>query len=232
MRVSQIERLVARTTADAWIVAAGSREVLEWFAASGLPTMALFGRRRGLPLAGVGPNQPRALAELTDHLVRLGHRRIVLIVRRLRRLPEPGASEQAFLGALTAAGLATGSYNLPDWEETPPGLYRMLESLFKVSPPTAVIVDESPLFAAVHQFVTRRRLLVPEDVSLASTDPSPDFAWHQPAVTHIRWDLRPVIRRIMRWAGNIARGKEDRRQTLIKAEIVEGGTIGPVAKGR
>ena len=38
-------------------------------------------------------------------------------------------------------------------------------------------------------------------------------------------------RRIVRWADNVARGKDDRRQTLTKAEFVEGGTIGPVPGG-
>jgi hypothetical protein len=47
----------------------------------------------------------------------------------------------------------------------------------------------------------------------------------------IRWDYRPVVRRVVRWAANVSHGKDDRRQTLTKAEFVEGGTIGP-AKGR
>jgi DNA-binding LacI/PurR family transcriptional regulator len=232
MQVPQVVRLVARTKADAWIVGAGSRDVLKWFSASGLPVMALFGRRRGLPLAGVGPAQPQAMAGLARHLVELGHRRIVLIVRPTRLLPQPGASERAFLAALEAAGLKTGSYNLPDWNEALPGLQRVLTGLFARTPPTALVVAESPLFSAVQQFVARRRLLVPEDVSLACTDPSPDFAWQQPPVTHIRWDHRPVIRRITRWADNVAHGKDDRRQSLTKAELVEGGTIGPVPIGR
>ena len=41
---------------------------------------------------------------------------------------------------------------------------------------------------------------------------------------------RPVVRRVVRWVNNVARGKNDRRQTLTKAEFVEGGAIGPVAK--
>lgn len=231
MSVPKVERLVARTKADAWIVAAGSREVLEWFAQSGLQTMALFGRRRGLPIAGVGPDQPQAMAGLARHLVRLGHRRIVLIGRRTRLFPKPGTSELAFLAALEEAGVQTGAYSLPEWEETPRGLHRVLTAMFARTHPTALVVAESPLFAAVQQFVASRRLLVPRDVSLACTDPSPDFAWQQPPVTHIRWDHRPVIRRITRWADNVAYGKNDRRQTQTKAEIVEGGTIGPVPRG-
>jgi len=36
-----------------------------------------------------------------------------------------------------------------------------------------------------------------------------------------------VVRRVVRWAANVANGHPDTRQTLTKAEFVEGGTIGP-----
>ena len=39
-----------------------------------------------------------------------------------------------------------------------------------------------------------------------------------------------MVNRIGRWANNISHGKEDTRQTLIDAEFIEGGTVGPVAK--
>jgi hypothetical protein len=42
--------------ADAWIVVAGSREVLEWFARQPLPCLALFDRTGDLPLARTGPD--------------------------------------------------------------------------------------------------------------------------------------------------------------------------------
>jgi hypothetical protein len=55
------------------------------------------------------------------------------------------------------------------------------------------------------------------------------FSECQPSVSHIRWSSsRPVVNRIVRWVRNISEGKEDTRQTMIKAEFVEGGTIGPV----
>jgi hypothetical protein len=44
MRVSRIAKVVERIDAGAWIILAGSREVLEWFADRPVPTFALFGR--------------------------------------------------------------------------------------------------------------------------------------------------------------------------------------------
>ena len=50
-------------------------------------------------------------------------------------------------------------------------------------------------------------------------------------IAHIRYDLHLVLRRVVRWADNVARGKDDRRQSHTKAEFVDGGTIGPARGG-
>ena len=85
-------------------------------------------------------------------------------------------------------------------------------------------------FLAAQQSLMNLGLRVPQDVSLVCTDSDPHFAWMRPSVAHIRWDSRPVVRRIVRWANNVSRGRNDRRQTNTKAEFVEGGTIGPVKR--
>jgi DNA-binding LacI/PurR family transcriptional regulator len=226
MDVRRISRMVERTEADAWVVVSSSREVLEWFVGQGIPAFALFGRRRDLPVAGAGPDKVRAYRDLVRHLVALGHRRIALLALAARRLPEPGLPERAFLEELAAHGIRTGPFNLPDWDENPEGLQRLLDALFKVTPPTALVIDEAYLFHAVKQHISRKRVRIPEEVSLICTDPDRTFDWCRPSIAHIRWDSGLVVRRIVRWAANVSRGKTDLRQSLTPAEFVEGGTIG------
>jgi DNA-binding LacI/PurR family transcriptional regulator/biotin operon repressor len=228
MKVPAIRRLLEKTQAEAWVVLSGSREVLGWFAAQPVRTFSLFGRRRGLTIAAVGPDKPPMYAAATRALIEHGHRHIVLLCRHERRVPEPGRSEHAFLDELRTHGIAPGPYHLPDWDESIDGFHGLLKSLFRITPPTAIIIDEVPFFIAAQQFLAERGLRVPKDVSLVCTDASPNFAWCRPPITHIRWDSRPVVRRIVRWADNVARGKDDRRQSFTKAEFVPGGTIGPV----
>jgi hypothetical protein len=228
MKVPLVENLVKATPADAWVVVGGSREVLEWFAGQPFPAFALFGRRRGLTMAGAGPDKPPAMVAMTQRLIELGHRRIVLLVRAERRLPRPGATERAFLNTLAAHGQQPGCYHMPDWEESIDGFHRCLEELFRLTPPTALIVDEAPFFTAAMQFCAKRGIRVPEDVSLSCCDSDPNFSWCKPPITHIHWDSRPLVRRILRWASNISRDREDHRQTDTKAALIEGGTIGPV----
>lgn len=228
--LERIKRVVADSKADAWVVVSGSMEVLEWFAAQKTPAFALFGRRSTLQIASAGPDKTLAYAAATRHLIGLGHRRIVLMAAAARRLPTPGESELAFLQELESHGIPNGLYNLPDWILSRDGFHDCLESLFRITPPTALILDEAPFFFAALQFLSTRSLRVPQDVSLICTDGDPYFYWHRPSVTHITWEPEPVLRRVLQWADNIANGKEDLRQTLTKAEFVEGGTVGPAPK--
>jgi DNA-binding LacI/PurR family transcriptional regulator/DNA-binding transcriptional regulator YhcF (GntR family) len=221
----RVARFVAAQPADAWVVSAGSREILEWFSAQPLPAIAMYGRFTGLPIAAASPRKIPAQNAAVRKLVALGHRRIVMLVREERRKPYPALAERAFLEELASQGLPTGSYNLPDWNETPAGFLKCLDSLFRHTPPSALIIGDAPLFIPVQQFLARRGILVPDQVSILTVDSDPGFAWCDPVVSHIRWDYRPVVRRVLRWADNVANGKDDRRQTLFEAKLVEGGTM-------
>lgn len=227
MDLRQIKKLVKSTPADAWIVIAGPRPVLEWFARQRLPALAMFGRRGGVSLPGVGPDKVPLISEVTRKLISLGHHRISMIVRAERRHPTPGASERAMLEEMESHGIKTSRFNLPDWDETADGLHHCLEELFRVTPPTALLLNEAAFYAGAFQFLAGRRLRVPDDVSMICCDPDPSFQFWKPAVTHIYWDTKPVVDWIVRWAAKVALGKDDNRQKLTKARLFQGGTIGP-----
>ena len=225
--VPRIVREMAKTPADAWIVEAGSRRLLEWCAGQPTPCLALYGRTGGLQLARTGPDKVEAYRAATRLLIELGHRRIVIIQRGAR---SPAAPERAFLEELAAHGVATSGYNLPNWKETPEGFSQLLERLFLHSPPTALIVDEAPRYIAAAEFLARRGIKVPEQVSLVSTDDDPSLAWCHPPIARMRWDPKPVIRRVVRWVDAVRKGNADRKIINYPAEFIPGGSVGPVRK--
>ena len=227
----RISRFVGETPADAWVVVSASSEILSWFAAQPVPALALFGRRSGLPIASSGLDKVPAFIDATRQLVALGHRSIVLLCRKMRRLPQPGRVERAFLAELAAQGCRVSAFNLPDWDETVPGFHHLLGELFRTTPPTALLLDEPMFYFAALQFLGQRNFLVPQHVSLVCTDDDPAFEWCQPAISHMRWDSGPVIRRIVRWASAVSEHRTDLKQALFPAEFVTGGTIGPVRPG-
>jgi DNA-binding LacI/PurR family transcriptional regulator len=228
--VRRISRHIGETPAAAWVVVAGSREVLGWFAAQPLPCIALYGRSGGLPLARTGPDKVPAYQAATRRLIALGHRRIVLITRSPRRKPIPGSVERSFLAELAAHGIVTGDYNLPDWEETPKGFAELLERLFSKTPPTALIITETARYIAAAQFLAHRHIGVPERVSLVTTDYDDALAWCHPGVAHMSWNPAPIVRRIVRWVAAVGKGRADRKTINFPAVFVPGGSIGPVAR--
>ncbi|MCU0797194.1 MAG: substrate-binding domain-containing protein [Akkermansiaceae bacterium] len=228
MKPERVARLVGRTPADAWVVQTGSREILEWFSGQNIPVMALFGGGRDLPIASVIPDKVPAIRELTKALVAHGHRRIVFLAWKGIRVRRPSPAAQAFLDELSAGGISPGPYHMPDWKETVEGFHDCLESLFRLTPPTALIVDGVSGLLATQQFLAARRLRSPEDISIACLDWMPDLAWCRPEITHIRWDARPVVKRVVQWANHLAKGTPDFRRMLTRAEFVRGATIGPV----
>jgi len=230
MDLRRIKRHVESINADAWIVYAGSREVLEWFSQQPSPTFAMFGFMSKLPIAGAGPDSASGFAESVHHLVALGHKRIVMLTPKHTRLPEPNRAIRAFLDSLVSEGLQTGSYNLPDWDMTDKqALHTMLDSLFKTTPPTVIIINDKLTFCAVLQFLLERGIRVPEDVSLMCHEFIESFSWCEKSISYIQWDWDPVSRRLRNWMKNVSHNKEDTRQNLVKSSFVPGRTLGPPA---
>jgi DNA-binding LacI/PurR family transcriptional regulator/DNA-binding transcriptional regulator YhcF (GntR family) len=227
MDVNRIARMVKQISTDAWVVGAGSREILAWFAEQEPPTFSLFGRHADFPIAAVAPDKVPAYATATRRLIALGHRRISFLCHRAQRLPRPAKNQRAILDQLKASGIKTNDFHLPDWKPTSKGFTAQLDAMFHHTPPTALILDEPYLYSAALHFLAERGLRVPHDVSLICADPDRSFIWSEPSVAHIRWDHRPVVRRVVHWVNNVALGKDDRRKSFTKAEFVEGGTIGP-----
>lgn len=230
MDVNAVSRLVARTKADAWVVISGSLPVLEWFSKQSIDVFAFFGRVANLPIASAIPYTIPALREAIGHLIGMGHRRLVMIARKDRREPKPGFSEQTFLDEMNASGIPTGPFNLPEWEETQEGFRALLDSLFRHTPPTGMLIQSPELVTAVMFYCANHGIKVPQHLSVVSMDPNRTFAWCAPQVSHIGFETQPLVRRILAWTNNLARGHDDRRMITSEAEFIKGGTTAPPFK--
>ena len=224
----KIAKMAKQCLVDCWIIPSANREILKWFATQDQPAFALAGRFRNLPIPAIAPDKVPAMREALKKMVANNHQRIVLLTRRSRRSPKPGRFERLFLKELENHRITPSKFHLPDWDEDATGFHSGLESLFQLTPPTAIIADESEFIGGILQFCTQKGLAVPRDLSLLSSDPDPSFTWFHPQISHIHWSTQPIIRRIVRWIHNVSIGVEDIRQSSSKATFIEGGTIGPV----
>lgn len=225
--LKRLARLVRDTSADAWVVYSASQEMLAWFIEKQIPVIAIGGHTQNLPIACSRSDNTESLGATLDLLVMNQHRRIVLICPLIWRQPDLHHAAKFFLKHLAHHGLKTSDYNLPNWEETAEGTTRLFESLFKATPPTALLIFDPSVVVAALLFLSRQGLRVPEDVSLVSLTEDPVFSKLHPALTHFEWEIEPHLRRITRWVCDLARGRADNETKTIQTIFIPGGTIGP-----
>lgn len=224
--LGRIGAMVAAGDADLWVVMNGLQEVAEWFRARRIPYFALGGRTAGgAPSSAYCPTD--AMASALARLISLGHRRIILVCPRNWRLPQRSPYVLDFLGALKAAGIPSGDYNVPDWTETPAGFAALLRSLFAITPPTALIVGDARQALAVTTFLSSRGLRVGHDVSLLVRTPDPTLEWASPTMAHFSFDEDLIVRRVVRRIAGFAKGRGDSEAELFPMTFTDGATIGP-----
>lgn len=221
----RVAAMIEACPAEACIIVAGARPILERVSELSIPSFAIFGRMAGLPMAGSGPDTIPALLDAVRRLHAYGHQRIVKLSREEHLEKSLNTLERAFLDELKALNLPHGGYNLPYWKNSPDGFHQCLDELFQVTPPTAILVDEWMLYYVVQNYLAHKRGKAFRKTICISTDFHPSFNWCQPGVTHFYWDPMAIVRRALRWVNNVARGKPDMKQHLIKSKFVERGGL-------
>lgn len=225
----RIIKRVGKEKADLWIVESAQAELLRWFADRPQPVFACGGQFLDVPgIAATGSFTGPVTMDTVRRLCQLGHRRIVCLKAGPLRQNLP--FRELFFSTLEEGGIKHSNYNLPDWEETPEGLHRLLDSLFRVSPPTAIIVATPAWTQGVLSFLALRGFKTPDHVSLVCECYDPGLEWCQPKITHFQHDDDGALRVLRRWVKGVIEGKPYTKQILLPVELVEGGTIGPAPR--
>ncbi len=225
----RMKHMVEDLPADAWVVIDGTKALLAWFAGSKTPTLAIGGQIGDLAVSSVGPVMAAASQMAMQRLIALGHRRIVMICSRNERsgAVRPDHSVGAALAELAGCGVKISSYNLPEWDETPAGLQSLLQSLFRITPPTALMIMRPTWATGVLSFLADRGLRVPKQVSILGYGLEALNPWHLPALAHLRAEDLPVVRRTVRWVRQVARGSVIPRKFEYPGTFVDGPSLGP-----
>lgn len=212
---------------DGWMAFCLVEADIRLLVETGLPVFCFAGDLKRFSLPGTGLTTARALVEATRHLLAIGHRRIVFVAPPHWISPQPLGNARNFLAELAAAGVKTGPFNLPAWDETPQGTLRLFEELFRFTPPTAMIFVDYPPLIALQGFLASRGISIPRDVSVVSLDTDPTLPWFCPAPAHCRYEAEALDKVALRWVKSLLRGEAAPASKLIEAEFVNAGSIAP-----
>jgi len=184
--IASFESLVARSQPDGVVLTppiTDSPALLKRLAELEIPYASISPKQQSR--GGVDMNETRAAADMVDHLVSLGHRRIAHIVGH----PAHGASGWRLTGyrqGLEKAGLRFDSELVVPGEFSFESGVLAAEKLFSLRKrPTAVFAANDDMAAGVIRVALEHKLRVPEDVSVCGFDDTPMSRYIFPALTTV-----------------------------------------------
>lgn len=186
---------------------------------------------RDLPLwaDAVMTDHAKGVRDATEHLLRLGHRRIALITGSAELYP---ARERirGYEEALRLHGLAPdpalfeASSFLPD-----KGFRYTSSALASASPPSAIIAGGIGMLPGVLQAIRVRGLHIPDDISVVGAGDSELALLHTPPISIQRWDQAEIGRIAANLLLDRIRGRVDAapRRVLLPNEFIARQSTGP-----
>ncbi|UQU62047.1 LacI family DNA-binding transcriptional regulator [Couchioplanes caeruleus] len=142
----------------------------------------------------------------TEHLAKLGHRRIGFIAGP-RHVMCSRARFDGYRAGMEAAGLRVDEDLIRQgdfYHES--GYVRGAELLARPDPPTAIFAASDQMALGVYEAARRRGLRVPDDVSVMGFDDLPEARWSSPPLTTIRQPLAEMGGLAARTALRLAQG--------------------------
>jgi LacI family transcriptional regulator len=178
-----------------------------------------------------------AMFEATRHLIALGHRRILFIVRQRGLLVTKHRVEGLFDAVKKSGGRATAEVFESGFDEVSLTA-RLSEDFRKAQPPTAIIVSNSLFAAWAIRAFRSLKIDYPKDVSLLCFD-EPDWAdLVTPRLSVVRQPTEAIARRawefLIRRMGNETQGpqREELKAEVIFRESIEAVAEDPAKKPR
>ena len=233
LELRRVQALVGRNVDGLILIPThDSRATLDLVAERATPTV-LVDRMTGDPRFDyVTIDDRRAMREATAHLIGLGHRRLLYLVRD----PRLATTRQRIEGYAEAAAAARPAVTAVVCERVPDeaGFRRQIAEAFaRALPPTAIIASNSAI--ALSLLVALRALGIrwPDDVSLLAFD-EPVWA---PIVTPPLAVVRHPTQRIAEeaWARMLLRlrhGNARPKRITLQAQLVPAASLGPPPRVR
>jgi LacI family transcriptional regulator len=165
----------------------------------------------------------------TEHLIRLGHRRIGFVAGR-SELWCSRARLDGYRAGLETAGHTVDPELVVQGEFDYESGFRAGERLCELAePPTAVFAASDQMALGVYEALRRRGLRVPEEVSVIGFDDLPEAHWSSPPLTTVRQPMAEMGRLAVRTLQRLVRGEviESPRIELATELVVRDSTAPP-----
>ncbi|MGJ8655223.1 MAG: GntR family transcriptional regulator [Akkermansiaceae bacterium] len=198
----------------------------------GLPCYATGGsvRQNNGILSGTGFAIVRCIDNLLNEALKLGHRRIQLVLARatreqdmrksIQRVTEPTLSKDWGGEEIDFSIKIPDLCNPSDW-------YNWWETMLRIERPTLVLTDSVFQAICLHNICLSAGVQIPTDISMVVMEDAEFLEWLNPIPTRYRTPKNEAFRHFREWMSN---GFPEGSHKFLGAELIAGQTLGPAPK--
>lgn len=194
------------------------------------PVVLVNGDDPAMALSSIAPSNRAAAALATDHLCRLGHRRILFLMRRGRRTIE--RRFEGWRDRMQANGVGADQgllVEVADWlpELAAEAIDRRIGAQGRDF--TAVLAAGDSLAIGAMQALAARGIAVPGEVSVLGMDGLPQGAFHNPPLSAMQMPMREIGAAAVDLLRDLCGGPNQlARRIELACRLLERGSTGPV----
>jgi DNA-binding LacI/PurR family transcriptional regulator len=192
--------------------------------------IVLQGSLSGLDVPSIDVDNIAGASDAVDHLVALGHQRIVCITNASLAYTSAAERLAGFRASLARAGIAVDEEMIaPAKFDAGSGHRAMAGLLARISgpPPTAIFVASDVVALGVIGALRGAGLKVPRDISVVGFDDIPLAAYFDPPLTTVRLPARELGQAVGRTLIDRIAGRVVPTRTLLPTELVVRGSTAP-----
>jgi DNA-binding LacI/PurR family transcriptional regulator len=225
----RLERLVTSNPHDCWVLLQAQERTKQWFHDRGVPVVVLGTCIRAARLPFVDLDYRQICHHATTQLIKLGHERIVLLIRKSTRGGDIASSE-GFQEALAACGSNTVKGRMIRFHFSYEAMHSVLQRLFaRMLRPTALLLPDPYYYLMAMTYLRDMGFRIPHDVSLLCRSDDIFLEYITPKPTRYLFNssafsqgLFDLIIRTINQEKDVAA-----KSVLIMPKFERGATIGP-----
>ena len=227
-----LEKLVAERKPTAWVLHQSTAPMQQWFFKNAIPCVLHGQPQEGVDLPSVDVDYKAVARHVGGYLIRLGHRRVVMLrpADRLRGL------EMAESGLREAFANHVGErLNPPLIAHEGPDKSSLIAKLADVlrkssTRPTALVATRTRQIQTTISWLAQQGLSVPKDLSVVALDSSPNLDYFVPDIACYQVDpeqvAKTLYRKILEVAGS---GTAARSPQPLMPEFFPGGSVAKIS---
>ncbi|MGB0992035.1 MAG: substrate-binding domain-containing protein [Akkermansiaceae bacterium] len=222
----QLEKLHRHNPNARWLIDNPSYETVKWCVRKNIRAVAYGGTMKRIKIPCVGSSLSGLLMQTHQYFQSIGHKRIVHLIERPSEI-----SINIYERYLKKQHLTfRKNYHLPNIDEiTAKGFHKMLEGLFSITPPTAIMVSSNRQLIGLLGFCIQHNIKIAEDLSVVISKDSMNIDWFTPGLSYYR---RAWERETQELSNLIEHYPANLPEILnVPLQLVNKGSIIPLKKG-